>query len=150
MPVKIYTAYDPPPQIGLECRDKSLARQSEAEGCDINLIMKRFEKTGQLPYIDSEGVFTDTTVMGDYQDVQNRIAAARAIFDQLPLTVRQRFNHDPAELLDFAADPANTKELQQLGLFPPDDKPPAVTPPTPEPPAPQVSPTGDKPAPSGA
>ena len=41
------------PQGGVDrptvCEEKSLTRQSEAESCDINQIMKRYEKTGVLP-----------------------------------------------------------------------------------------------------
>lgn len=143
---KVHGPYDPPVDPGLTCTEKSLTRQSEADACDINLIMKRFEKTAELPAFTDPGVFADVTTIGDYRAVQDRILRTRTVFDNLPLDLRQRFEMDPINLLDFLADPANHEEAVQLGLFPnpePDlEKPPEPTP-TP-------SPTGDAKPPQGA
>lgn len=60
---------------------------------------------------------------------------AAKIFDSLPARVRQRVNNDPAELIDFVANPDNDDELRELGLKNPilerveeEEIPPEVTP----------------------
>ena len=40
------------------------------------------------------------------------------MFDNLPSDVRNRFNNNPAQLLDFVADPENKEEAIELGLLP--------------------------------
>lgn len=97
------------------CREKSMTRQSEAEECDINRIMARYEKTGVLPLETREAVFMDVSELGTYQDVLANIQKAEAGFLQLPPKVRERFGNDVASFLDFCQ-VANPAELEELGL----------------------------------
>lgn len=117
-PVRIYTAYDPPPKVGVECRDKSLARESERDACDINFIMKRYEKTGVLPEAVREGFFADVTAIGDYRSVRDRMIVAEQVFMQLPAVERAKYENDASVFMDFASDAANAEELRRLGLLP--------------------------------
>lgn len=113
----IYHASKVPPGVQVRCQDKSLARQSEAEGCDINVIMKRYEKTGLLPQVvGGAAFFADVSELGDYRTVVENIRLAEAAFGQLPADLRSRFRNDVAEFLDFVSDPANAGELVKLGL----------------------------------
>lgn len=101
---------------GLVCKDKSLTVQDQAEEADINVLVERFGVTGQIPQKVRMPTYGDFTGVNNYQDALNAIMEAERSFMQLPAKVRQRFNNDPQEFLDFCEDPANLEEAQKLGL----------------------------------
>ena len=115
--VKIYSAYEPPPKVSKVYKDPSLARQSEADACNINKIIARFEKTGVLPVDGRELFFADVTQVGSFMDVQEHILLGTKYFMSLPAQTRLKFNNDPAEFLDFCSDEGNRDELVSMGLL---------------------------------
>lgn len=122
-------------ESGLDCKDPSLALQSQAEEADINTIVRRFGLTGQLPvglrvpkFADFEGIF-------DFQTAMNVVRTAEEAFMQLPATVRSRFHNDPQELVAFVSDAANRAEAEKLGLLVVPEVIPEVVPPVVVPPA---------------
>lgn len=110
------------------CQEKSMTRQSEAEACDINSIMKRYEKTGVLPVDTREAVFTDVSEVGSFREALDVVARATEGFMQLPAAVRARFGNDPVAFVDFCGDQANRGELEELGLVEKAEKAPEVAP----------------------
>lgn len=98
------------------CLEKSMTRQSEAESCDINVIMRRYEKTGLLPVSTREAVFTDVSEVGSFREALEVIQRATEGFLELPVAVRARFQNDPVAFVDFCGDPENRAELEELGL----------------------------------
>lgn len=95
---------------------------------NINRIMKKYHKTRQIdPLILRDMKFGDFANGNDFATMMMRVKDAHYEFDHLPSQVRNRFNNEPAQLLNFLADPANDGEAIELGL--------KVKPPTP-PPAP--------------
>lgn len=98
------------------CKEKTLTRQSEADACDINFIMKRYEKTGILPVSAKEAAFTDVSEVGSFREALDVIQRAEEGFMQLPAKVRERFGNDAVAFVDFCSDPANLAELQDLGV----------------------------------
>lgn len=128
--VLIYTAFDPPPKVGLDCGfDEegnplgSMTRESEAAACDVNAIVARAQMNGFLPGDPGRGVFADVSEMGDYRSALQQVQAAEEMFMQLPAKVRAEFDNDPAAFLDFCSDPANLEKGRQLGLFPKEEVP---------------------------
>lgn len=119
-PPKVYTPFDRPTGEILSCEgDECRTQQHFAEECDINAIMKRYEQTGILDpaLIDQrQAVFADFSDGTDFMQIQDRLAAVRTTFEQLPANVRNRFNNNPAALIDFLADERNTEEAIALGL----------------------------------
>jgi len=114
-------------------------KQSFKKECDINRIMAKYLKTGEIsPKAISQrtAVFADVSNVGDYQAGMEQIKEADEAFNGLPAKIRARFNNNPGELLDFCADPDNKPEAIDLGIIP---KPPPE-PPAPEPPNPTVDP----------
>lgn len=98
----------------------SLAHQSEKDSCDINVILKKYKKTGLLPEqlhpskgSPKYGDFINTL---DYQETMNQVVAAREAFDDLPAHIRKRFSNDPHEFLDFVHNSENQDEMIRLGL----------------------------------
>lgn len=99
----------------------SMAKQSFKGECDINTIMKRFEKDAVLEHVSNvQGRYGDFTAMpGDFQEAMALVTNAREMFLTIPARIRERFHNDPGEFLDFAQDPENESQLRELGLLPP-------------------------------
>ena len=108
-------------ETSLRCLDKSLAQQNFAAECEINGIIKRFEKTGMLTHVsDKVAQFGDFTGIPDYQASLNFIGKANDLFMSLSAELRDRFNNDPASLLAFVSDPRNRAEGVKLGILDPE------------------------------
>lgn len=104
-------------ETGLVCADPSMAQQQFRDECDINVILERFNVTGQLPVVPLNPEFGDFTGVYDYQSALNAVMAAEESFDALPARVRERFGNDPAAFVDFCLDESNREEIRQLGLL---------------------------------
>lgn len=99
----------------------NMTKASEAEACDINNIMKRYEATGYLPQEDGrQPIYGDFSTMETYHEAMGIVANANQLFYALPAEIRARFQNDPAKLLDFVerrdSDPDVARELIKMGL----------------------------------
>ncbi|AXH74000.1 MAG: internal scaffolding protein [Microviridae sp.] len=101
---------------GLKCEDVSLAKQSFAEECDINTIVRRFGLTGELPSNVRVPVHGDFRNLPDFHGAMRMIREAQEGFARLPANVRARFHNDAGELIDFLSDVGNRDEAVKLGL----------------------------------
>lgn len=99
------------------CSEKSLTRQSDAESADINVIMRRAEKTGVLPLYTREALFTDVTAIGSFREALETMRVAQEGFLALSPEIREKFGNDPVAFLDFTSNPANLAEIQAMGLL---------------------------------
>lgn len=98
----------------------SLTVQDQREDADINVILKRFGITGELPTtsrVPLEGIDVDEVL--DYRQCLDRVKQANAAFAAQPANVRNRFDNDPAKFVDFFMDDANREEAEKLGLVAP-------------------------------
>lgn len=114
------------------CEEKSMTRQSDFEGSDINAIMKRFEKTGVLPLDTREALFTDVSGIGSYRDAMEVVMRAQEGFLALSPAIRERFGNDPVAFLDFTSDPKNMAELEAMGVLAAPEAEPVVAAPAAE------------------
>lgn len=103
-------------ESGLRCEDVSLAKQSFAEECDINTIVRRFGVTGELPTNVRMPTYGDFSTVVDFQSAMNAIASANESFDAMPAEVRSRFHNDAGEFVDFCSREENRAEAIKLGL----------------------------------
>lgn len=104
---------------------KMMTKQADKDGCNINLIMKRYARTGVLPVTDKDPIYGDFASGLDYHQAQNAIVSAQAEFDALPAAVRKHVDNDPGKFLDMVGDPDRVQELMDLGMlenFIPDKK----------------------------
>lgn len=91
--------------------------QAHKDTCDINLIIKKYDKTGLISHISKiEAEFGNMTGL-DFQESQNKILRAMAMFNALPSKIRNRFKNNPAKLLEFMDDANNREEAITLGLI---------------------------------
>jgi len=95
----------------------SLTKQSFAAECDINNIIKRYQKTGVIEHEKQyQGRYEDFSNVRSYQDSLNSLFEAQESFMSLPSSVRKRFDNDPGLFLDFVHDEKNLDEMISMGL----------------------------------
>ena len=92
-----------------------LTEQHHADTCDINKILAQFMETGILPTSTREPVYGNVADH-DFQEVQNQLAEAKSLFEQLPDPVKAQFDNEPFKFLHFAEDPRNLDALVEMGL----------------------------------
>jgi hypothetical protein len=109
----------------------TITEQQHANDVDINQIMAKASRGQSSEYIrEHAGHYGDATSLDFYQ-AQTIVANAKSLFEDLPSSIRNRFENKPGLFLDFVQDPKNAEELVELKL---------ANPPPPEPPAPPVVP----------
>lgn len=110
--------------FGTRNTEESLTNQADAHDCDINIIMRKYTTTGQLPRVKSEEAqYGDFSQVQDYRQCLETVRAANEQFMALPSAVRKRFANSPENFLQFVADPANQEEAEKLGLTEPKKSP---------------------------
>lgn len=116
-------------RVALEFKGPGRTKQSMAEACDINRIMRRYLKSGQIDHLSRHGGQYGVASSQTFHESMNIIRKAEEMFMDLPSDVRKRFHHDPGEFLDFinAVDadgaPVNLEEMRKLGLAKPEPVP---------------------------
>lgn len=106
-------------------------KQEFREECDINVIVRRFNQSGQLPVNmqNLQPAFIDASGMGDFESAVQQVTAADQAFKALDPNLRARFNNNPVALVQFISDEKNRDEAVRLGLVPKKEEPtPAPTP----------------------
>lgn len=96
----------------------SMTHQSMKAECDINNIMRKYERDGIIAHRNTyEGQYGDFTELPqDYQSSLNAVLEAQEMFLTLPARVRAKFENDPASFLEFVSNPKNQDEMIELGL----------------------------------
>lgn len=103
--------------------EPSMTQQADRMDTDINVIMARYEKTGQLPRILTQPLYGDFTNVPTYRESVERIQAADAAFMEIPAKIRAEFDNDPQKFIEFATNPENTEQLTKWGLTKPKPEP---------------------------
>lgn len=94
--------------------------QGHKRECDVNLIIKKYDKTGLISHVNKfEANFGDLTGM-DFKEANDLVINANNQFNNLPSHIRKRFNNSPEEFLRFFESDTNREEAIKLGLIPPD------------------------------
>lgn len=97
---------------------KGRTKQSFRDAADINTIVARYRKTGMLENLSrAQPYYADVSTVGTYADNLRKVTLANESFMMLPAALRERFENDPGQLMDFIADEANTAEAIELGIL---------------------------------
>lgn len=115
-----YNTNEASDESALHCKDKSLAQQHLADECDINVIVARYMKTGELPQRHLPPMQGDFSAAPDFQTAMNLIVDAQRAFMEQPAEIRNRFGNNPAEFVAFCSDEKNRDEMRRMGLFSPE------------------------------
>lgn len=101
--VQVRTPRDP------ERRSKVI--QSMRDEQDINNIVAKSIKTGQLPVLVGRQPIEKLPNIETYQDAMDKIVRANQAFEQLPALLRREFDNDPSKLLAALDNPKENLEL---------------------------------------
>jgi len=91
--------------------------QSQLAQTDVNNIMAKYKKTGQITHLAKvQGHFADLSQIQDLHTSMNQVVMAQQTFDALPSELRLRFQNSPLEMVNFLNNPNNDQEAIKLGL----------------------------------
>lgn len=94
--------------------------QAHKDTCDVNKIIQKYDKTGLISHVSKiEAQFGDMTG-ADFKAMQDKVANATSMFNELPSEIRNRFKNNPYGLLKFMENPDNRAEAIKLGIINPD------------------------------
>lgn len=115
-----YSAFVPHLRVTCDPVGDSRTRQEFADECDINNIMRRYEKAGVVTHFSPrQPKYMDLSNLPDFQNSMNMMIEAKASFMSLPARVRKEFDNDPAKFVEFASNSENIDKLREWGLAEP-------------------------------
>lgn len=95
----------------------SLTDVSQQKSTDVNEILLRYQKTGELTHLAANrGTYADISEFTDLHTAMSQVRKAQEGFDSLPATLRARFNNEPIKFIEYLQDPKNLDESIDLGL----------------------------------
>jgi len=105
--------------------EPSRTQKQFKDDVNINKIMSRYKKTGQLNHLRNaeSGAYMDLSDMTDLLSAKLQLQEAERLFRQIPPKVRLQFENDPAKLGLWLSDPKNKDEAIHLGLLIKRDEP---------------------------
>lgn len=117
--------------------DKGFTVQSDRADADINTIIARYLKTGVIPpSTKGEPFYGDVSEFSGLADSLIKIQEADRLFMSYPAAIRERFDNDKVNFIEFLENPDNRDEAIELGLIQkpviPDGEAPAVPGPGPD------------------
>lgn len=102
--------------VRVVCGEELLTKQEFKDDCDLNRLMKKYVRGGELPVSSRKALYADCSQVADFLEAQLLVQRAGDQFAALPANVRERFKNSPAAFLEFMADKANQEEAGKLGL----------------------------------
>lgn len=124
-------------------QDEKRTKDSFAEECDVNNVVKKYKATGQLPsLVKTNPQYGDFSDVPDYLSALQTIKVAETAFQALPARVRAECANDPALFLERVQDPEWAAK-HALALPKPE---PTPSPAAPKAPAPAKPKGGAKPS----
>lgn len=119
-------AYRPHARASKHFHSPSRTRDEFREECDINTIMRRYEKTGVISHAAKRAPrYMDCTGVPDLRQALDVLNGAEAAFSSLPARVRKEFDNDPVKFVEFAMEKENLPQLREWGLAEPEKAPEA-------------------------
>lgn len=121
--------YRPHNKVTLDFKQPSRTKQEFREDCDVNVIIRRFTRTGTLPQPTQTPRFVDAANLPDLQGAMHIMIEAEKAFMSLPAIVRKEFDNSPHKFVEFATKAENLDKLREWGLAPmpaPEPKPAKV------------------------
>lgn len=113
-------------RVAITFPEQGRTKQQFREECNINNIMKRYEKTGVLKHVNLREPQYGLVPATDFAEAMRIVTDAQETFNSLPSELRKRVGHSPEEFLRFYANSENAAELESYGLH-------SVSPAEPEP-----------------
>lgn len=97
-------------------KNPSKTIQSGKDEADINVIVRRFGVTGQLPAGVRMPSYGDYVGVADFQSAMNAVRSGEESFMLLPSNIRAQFGNSPQAFLEFVSKKENADEMVKMGL----------------------------------
>ncbi len=78
--------------------------------------MAKYQKTGAIEHVNKHQASYGYATSDDFQTSLEIVARGRDMFNELPSSIRTKFENDPAKFLDFVQNEENLQEMQEMGL----------------------------------
>lgn len=106
--------------------EPTMTNQAFKDEVDLNVIMARYIGTGVVPQNITRIPLPPEQLIEpmDYQTALHYVMEVHDAFEQLPASVRARFQNNPQEIMQFIENPANREEAIRIGLI---DAPPLAS-----------------------
>jgi len=98
----------------------SMAKQSMKDECDINNILRQYQKTGVLNFTNKRSPQYGDFPSYDLKEAMQVVQQANEMFADMPAALRDRFGNSPENFLEFIQDTKNRQEAEALGLIAPE------------------------------
>lgn len=103
--------------------EPSMTDQQFKDDCDVNFIVDKFTKTGNLTHLAKfQGMYADVSEIPDLPQAMQIVSTAQTAFDTLPAELRSRFGNSPVNMVEFINNESNRDEAIKLGLIPPKEQ----------------------------
>lgn len=111
-----------PDELSLESAtanlEPSMTQQHLGPETDINLMMRRYALTGELPVRRGVAEYGEFDEAMDYRTMIEVVEQGKRAFASVPSAIRARFENDPGQFLDWIHNEENYGEAESLGLVP--------------------------------
>jgi len=104
------------PRLKMHFKQPSMTKQSFKDEVNINKIMEKFQRTGAIDHYAKHAPQYGDASQVDYLEANLVISNANTMFEELPSSIRKKFENDPAQFLEFVQDEKNNEEMIELGL----------------------------------
>jgi hypothetical protein len=102
----------------LDCSKVMLTDQSYKKVCDINNIMKVYERTKVMPHVTEKVArYIDNTGIPTIEEAHVIIKEAKEMFYELPAHVRKLMDHNPENMISVLQNPEYTDLLVKNGIL---------------------------------
>lgn len=98
---------------------EKLTQDSFKDEQDINKIVERVLRTGQMPDIQLPPQYGDLTTADDFHAMQNKLAETKGLFYKLPAAIRASYQNDAGAWLEHvnqAVASGDVEPLREMGL----------------------------------
>lgn len=107
-------------RVTLDCGDVLVTKQAHKDECDINRILRQYQRTGIITHVQSaRPSYTDLPSDVDFQASMHVLMQAEEAFSNLPARVRAHFDNDPGRFLAAFSDEKQADQLREFGLLKP-------------------------------
>lgn len=110
-------ANSPRYRVGITFEGNGRTKQEFKAESDINTILARYQNQGVPPRENPNAPRWGDFCGYDYTEAMHLVADAQSLFEELPSSLRNRFENDPAKLLHWVHDPKNVQEATSLGFL---------------------------------
>ena len=95
---------------------RKAAKQEFKDDADLNSIMRKFQKTGAIDHAKiHQGSYGIASPM-QLHEAMNLVKKSESMFNELPSSIRNKFENNAEQFLDYVQNPDNAIEAKELGI----------------------------------